>query len=162
MESEHEDEDEIQHGEEAEIQHGEEDNGDILDWGDRSAEVGQEDEPQQSVQEEAPANRHVVPAAVVASKGTRPRADLWASHGRNFSELWPRGERKGLAMECPNCGIWRHLTTAFVRLSEEQAIRRLVAWGESCPGDPADHRGLGQTLLKDFSWADDCPVAVVF
>ena len=55
MESEHEDEDEIQHGEEDEIQHGEEDNGDILDWDDRSAEVGQEDEPQQSVQEEAPA-----------------------------------------------------------------------------------------------------------
>ena len=46
-------------------------------------------------------------------------------------------------------------TAAFLRMTEEHAIRRLVAWGEVCPGEPPMHRAIGEAMLKDFAWADD-------
>ena len=79
------------------------DNDGIVDWDDGPAEMDADDnEPQQVVQEEAPANKRVivVPAAVVASKGSRPRPDLLARYARHFSELWPRGGWRGLCMQC--------------------------------------------------------------
>ena len=63
----------------------------------------------------------------VAAKGSRPHPDLEALFGMPFSELWTRGERRGLAMQFINCSNWKHLTLCYGTIGEDKAVRRLQA-----------------------------------
>ena len=130
------------------------DSGDVVDFGFEDCEDSEDEACLHVVEREAAKRQVVLRPEVVATKGTWPRPDLQALYGREFSELWPAGQRKGLAMACPQCGSWKHLTTCYIVLSEPQAVRRLYHWGQECPGDPSEHRRMGKSLLVDYVLAD--------
>ena len=68
-----------------------------------------------------------------------------------FCELFANGVFVGHSRECRQCGYVRNLSWApSGQMSQNEALERLLRWEQACPGNQADHKRVGRTLLKDF------------
>ena len=108
--------------------------------------VGETDE--EDVLEAGPPRVAAGPLAPRAARGSRG-VELM---GRRFSELYSGGNLIGHSLDCERCGYSRSLNwVASGAMTQRQALGRLLAWEQHCPGSAKEHKGLGGPLLRDCS-----------
>ena len=81
----------------------------------------------------------------------RPGDRIVEFFGRAFAESHDRSILAGHSLRCVTCGFAKNIRwVPSGKLSQDEALQRLLRWETACPGDPQAHKALGGVLLKDF------------
>ena len=70
---------------------------------------------------------------------------------RTFIVLTRQREFSGYSLACRSCNVCKDLNFAKSTLTEQEAVRRLLAWERACTGSSSSHKQLGGRLLSDFA-----------
>ena len=82
----------------------------------------------------------------------RKKGHTFCLKGHTLWELWPGGVNVGHSIQCPLCGQKKNLSwIPSGKLLQDEALNRLIAWSQCCPGDPLVHKDVGAVLLKEFA-----------